>query len=118
MGNVNENIRNFRKFRGMSQSQLGAAVHRSSNVISNWEKGIHSPDIETIEELCVVLNVTPNQLFGWEKNKEYVEHYKRIEAYQSKIEQLGKEITKIQCEIANLEKKKFEEEPPFLDDED
>lgn len=72
MSNVNENIRNFRKFRGLSQKELGQKVNKSTNVVSNWENGLHSPDLDTIQELCKILKVTPNQIFGWEECPEYI----------------------------------------------
>ena len=72
MSNVNENIRNFRKFRGLSQKDLGQQLNKSTNVVSNWENGLHSPDLDTIQEICKILKVTPNQIFGWEECPDYV----------------------------------------------
>ena len=39
---------------------------KSANAISNWEKGSTSPDVDMIEGLCRILEVTPNQIYGWD----------------------------------------------------
>lgn len=90
MSKVNENIRNFRKFRGLSQESVAKQVNRSTNVISNWENGVHSPDLDACEELCRIFNVTPNELFGWEDNPEYtlwIEQTEQLEIELKSMEQ-------------------------------
>lgn len=118
MGTVNDNIRNFRKFRQMSQKRLGEALNKSTNVVSNWENGIHSPDLDTIEQLCKVLNVTPNQIFGWEENPEYRLHQEKLKDIQHKIDKLEHERRKLSDEIHALETQKFQMEPPFTFEND
>lgn len=112
---LHENIKNFRTFRGIKQQQLADALNRSKSVISNWERGENSPDVESCEKMCKIFKVTPNELFGWEKNDEYmqwiekkwiIEHelsdlksqrdeiQKRIDAYTQKVakyKDIGKE---------------------------
>ena len=112
MSKVNENIRNFRKFRGLSQEAIAKQVNRSTNVISNWENGVHSPDLDACEEICKILRVTPNELFGWEENKEYLNYQKRLLEYQYRIDKLRKEKETIDQEIQALEAQKFKECPP------
>ena len=112
MSKVNENIRNFRKFRNMSQKELGERLHKSTNVISNWETGTHSPDLDTIEELCKILRVSPDEIFGWKENKEYSEAMKRINAFQTKINELLSQKDLIEKQIHDLEVQKFKEVPP------
>lgn len=116
MSNVNKNIRNFRKFRGLSQKELGDALHKSTNVVSNWENGIHSPDLDTIEDICKILNVSPDELFGWKENKEYAEFMQRIDQWQQRIDELQHQKLSIEKEIHELETLKFNSFPP-LDEE-
>ena len=66
MSKLPENIKNFRLLRGLSQKQLADQLHRSPNVISNWEQGINSPDVDLLEVMCDIFDVTPNQLYGWD----------------------------------------------------
>lgn len=56
MSNLSENLKNFRLLRGLSQADLARIVHRSPNVISNWERGINSPDVEIVEQICKLFN--------------------------------------------------------------
>lgn len=112
MSKVNENIRSFRKFRGLSQESVAKQVNRSTNVISNWENGVHSPDLDACEELCKILQVTPNELFGWEENKDYINYKKRLFMYQEQIQKLMKQKEIIDKEIHDLETRKYKEYPP------
>ncbi len=70
MSKLPENLKNIRLMRGLSQKQLGEKLNKSPNAISNWEKGTSSPDVDLLETICKVLNVSPNQLYGWEPCKE------------------------------------------------
>ena len=73
MSNLSENIKNFRLLRGLSQADLARIVHRSPNVISNWERGINSPDVEIVEQMCKLFKVTPNMMYGWDESQELKE---------------------------------------------
>lgn len=70
MSKLPENIKNLRLMRGLSQKQLGEKLNKSANAISNWEKGLTSPDVDLLETMCEVFQVTPNQIYGWDKCKE------------------------------------------------
>lgn len=72
--NIGSNIKNFRIFRGLKQQDIAEALGRTKSVISNWERGENSPDVESCEKLCKLLKVTPNELFGWEENREYIKY--------------------------------------------
>lgn len=73
MSNLSENIKNFRLLRRMSQADLAKFVHRSPNVVSNWERGINSPDVEIVEQMCRLFKVTPNMMYGWDESEELKE---------------------------------------------
>ncbi len=90
MSNVPKNIKNFRTFRGLSQQELGNMVGRTFNVISNWEIGKNSPDPDSIELICKALNVTPNELFGWSDNKEFLEYLSKKEKITLEIDKISK----------------------------
>ena len=70
MSKLPENLKNLRLMRGLSQKELGAQLNKSPNAISNWQKGMTSPDVDLLETICRVLKVTPNQLYGWDKCEE------------------------------------------------
>lgn len=109
---LNENIKNFRTFRRITQQELADMLGKSKSVISNWERGENSPDLEICERLCRIFNVTPNELFGWEQNKEYLDYVKKCKEYQQKIDELISQKDIIEKQIHDLEVKKFNEAPP------
>lgn len=102
MSKIGDNIKKFRIFRKMTQIELGEAVNRSKNVVSNWERGDNTPDLDTLEKLCVVLDVTPNQLFGWDKNPEYERHQERVNEYRLKLAELEQERKRIESIMSKL----------------
>lgn len=112
---INENIKNFRTFRGIKQQELAAQLGRSKSVISNWERGENSPDLDTCVKLCKILRVTPNQLFGWEENPEYLEHVKKLNQYKADIAALQEEKDEIDAKIRNIQSIMYSEENPLLD---
>lgn len=62
---TSERIRNARKAKGMTQKELGNAISKSSQVISNWERG-YTLGItrDDIVQLANVLNVSTDYLIG------------------------------------------------------
>lgn len=115
--NINENIKNFRTFRGIKQQDLADMLGRSKSVISNWERGENSPDLDSCEKLCKILRVTPNQLFGWEKNEEYEAWQARIQKTEKEIRDIRKRINSYQAALKRLEEKKSALEGPMDDSE-
>jgi transcriptional regulator with XRE-family HTH domain len=59
---LGKKLREARKKAGLTQRQLAEIIGAKHNSVSNWEKGLNSPNPETIGELCAVLNITPNDL--------------------------------------------------------
>lgn len=114
---LNDNIRNFRTFRGIKQQQLADMLNKSKSVISNWERGENSPDLDSCEMLCKILKVTPNQLFGWEENPEYVEYCKKSRENEKRISELKTKITELQAELSLLERTEYDPLFNFRDDE-
>lgn len=100
--NIGENIKNFRTFRGFSQQDLADQLNRTKSVISNWERGANYPDVETCEKLCKILKVTPNELFGWDKNVEYEKHQKILSEYYARVYMLEQKKAEIELELQDL----------------
>ena len=115
MSNLGENIKNFRTFRGISQEILANKLGKTKSVISNWERGANAPDPDSIELLCKYLDVTPSQIFGWEENKEYEAHAKRLNEIKAQIEDLRKTKENIDYQISQLEIEMYQEQDPLLD---
>ena len=56
--NIGHRIKSLRKYQGLTQKELAEKVHKSPQVISNWERG-YTPNItnEDIINLATALNV-------------------------------------------------------------
>ncbi|MDR2655791.1 MAG: helix-turn-helix domain-containing protein [Oscillospiraceae bacterium] len=65
MTKIGENIRKHRKMLNLKQEDVAKHVGKSRNVVANWEAGINSPDVNTVEQLCELFKISPNDLFGW-----------------------------------------------------
>ena len=96
---LNENIKNFRKFKRITQEELALKIGKSKNVISNWERGDNSPDVDNIDKICQILGVTPNQLFGWEKYPEYEKYIEIMDKKAKKLSELIDEKNSLDKQI-------------------
>lgn len=105
MGTISENIKNFRTFRKIKQQDLADRIGKSKSVISNWERGENFPDVEACEKLCRILDVTPNELFGWEENHEYQKYLKDLEAASEKLTKLIAQRNALNKEIYEISQK-------------
>ena len=61
---VGENLKQARRAKGLSQTQLAAELGKYQPDYSNYERGKTQLDYEKIEYLCKRLDITPNDLFG------------------------------------------------------
>ena len=64
---INEQIAALRKQRGISQTELGAALGVSSQAVSKWEKGISCPDIMLLPSIAAYFEVTVDELLGYKE---------------------------------------------------
>ena len=63
---IAENIRFFRKQAGLTQEELAARFASRKTLISNYEIGRNTPDIETLWELADIFDITIDELVGRE----------------------------------------------------
>ncbi len=63
---VGENLRLARKAKGMTQRQIAAELHKYQSDYSEYETGRVQLDYEKIVYLCRRLDITPNELFGFD----------------------------------------------------
>ena len=62
MNPVSENMLRLRRQKGMTQAELAEKMAVTRQTISNWERGISRPDVETLGRLAVLLEVPVDQL--------------------------------------------------------
>ena len=63
---VAENLRRYRKALDLTQAQVAQRIQVDRTTYTKYESGAVEPSIATLRTLCNVLQVTPNDLFGWE----------------------------------------------------
>ena len=66
---LNENIRNLRKNKGLSQEELAVKLNVVRQTVSKWENGLSVPDSEMLLRLAEELDTNVSTLIG-EKIKE------------------------------------------------
>ena len=64
---VGENLRTARKAKGMTQQKVAKAMHKYQSDYSDYETGNVRLSYELIVYLCKRFDITPNDLFGFEK---------------------------------------------------
>jgi len=57
MSTIGEIIREYRKNKNMTQTQLGQRLFVSKQAISKWERGVTLPDIEMLRKISTVLDI-------------------------------------------------------------
>lgn len=75
-----EKLYRLRMENGIYQKQLAAYLHVSTGTISNYENGIHSPDLKTLSDIAKFFHVSVDYLLD------------RTE-YAGAIDDLNKELT-------------------------
>ncbi|MBQ8658279.1 MAG: helix-turn-helix transcriptional regulator [Clostridia bacterium] len=63
---VGENLKTARKAKGLTQAELAKAIHKYQSDYSEYETGKIQLDYEKIVLLCRILEITPNELFGFD----------------------------------------------------
>lgn len=61
---LNENIKNLRKSKGLSQEELAAKLHVVRQTVSKWENGLSVPDATALISLAAELDTSVEVLLG------------------------------------------------------
>lgn len=64
---VGENLKKARMFKGITQKQIAAELKKYQADYSDYETGKIQLDYEKIVYLCKRLDITPNELFGFDE---------------------------------------------------
>ena len=63
---IGQRIRDYRKGQGLTLQQLADAIHKSRATVSKYETGEITLDVDTLHEICGVLQVSMNQLTDYQ----------------------------------------------------
>ena len=61
---LSENLKSFRKSKGISQEELAVRLNVVRQTISKWEKGLTVPDADTLIRIAEILEVDMSELLG------------------------------------------------------
>ena len=64
MREIGETLANLRKEKRLGQKKLATLLNMSVGTISNYENGVHSPDLVTLCRLAEFFHVTTDYLLG------------------------------------------------------
>lgn len=67
---ISENIKKYRKEKGMSQEELAIKLHVVRQTVSKWEEALSVPDAEVLIRMASVLEVPVSTLLGTEIENE------------------------------------------------
>lgn len=61
---LQDNIKNLRKHKGMTQEELATQLHVVRQTVSKWEKGLSVPDAQMLQKLADTLDTDVRTLLG------------------------------------------------------
>ena len=64
-----DNLRKFRLERGHTQEWMAKQINVDRSTYTKYEMNATDPPLPTCMELCRVLEIIPNDLFGWKSEK-------------------------------------------------
>ena len=89
---INENIRKYRKAKGISQEEMAVKLNVVRQTVSKWENGLSVPDADVLIHMADLLGVSVSQLLG-------------IELESSSTENLSEELARLNEELAMRKQK-------------
>lgn len=57
-------LKRARERQELTQKEVADRLERTPNAIGNWEQGLSYPSAGQIDDLCSILKVSPDWLFG------------------------------------------------------
>lgn len=104
-----KNLSYIMQQQNITQTQLAYALRVKQNTVSQWTNGKREPDFDTFIKICIVFNISPQEMLGYDEIKErlsqglirdIVGNDKNFQKEQLKISQehkdgFGKEIEEL-----------------------
>ncbi len=91
-------IRTIRKRRGLTQTQLAERIDRTSDAVSQLERGLSLPNFETLERLGAALDVPIRDFFDAENTD--TDHSPRSVKLMASLMDLARGLSEDDLEIA------------------
>ena len=62
MSNISKNLKILRKYKNLTQKQLGELIGYSNRAVGDWELGVSEPNLNTLKKLKDVFGVSYEDL--------------------------------------------------------
>lgn len=79
-----ENLKSYRKQKGLSQEELAERLHVVRQTVSKWERGLSIPDADLLIRVAEIFDTSVSTLLG-----ETVEELEKKDTIAEKLEQLN-----------------------------
>ena len=89
---LKDNIKNFRKAKGLSQEELAIKLSVVRQTISKWEQGLSVPDASMLIQIADALDTDVNTLLG--ETVEEPETQETLNMLSAKLELLNEQYSK------------------------
>ena len=89
---INDNIKYFRKTKGISQEEMAVKLNVVRQTVSKWENGLSVPDADVLIHMADLLDVSVSQLLG-------------IEVDNTNTKNLSEELAKLNEQLAKKNQK-------------
>ncbi|OEH55234.1 hypothetical protein AQ616_09330 [Oceanobacillus sp. E9] len=110
---VGERIKEKRKLKKMTQKELGSKIGVKNNTISQYEKGISSPDHNKLFEIAQVLGCNVDDLFPEKQHNELDKALKLANSLQVKDVEFLNSLIEKTLSLDESEREKFLESIKF-----
>lgn len=91
---INENIKKYRKQKGMSQEEMALRLNVVRQTVSKWETGLSVPDADILMRIAELLEVSVGQLLDIEKSSDEKEQSSLAEELERLNQQLAEKNRK------------------------
>lgn len=78
----------------LTQLEAAKEIGRPQQTLAGWESGRSQPDVETLNKLLSLYNISPNEFYGFSDNKkitlttgehEYIKKYRALDEHGKKV---------------------------------
>jgi len=96
---IGQRVRKYRLLKNYTQQELAKEIDLSSQYISQVERGMAAVTLETLEKICLALDISIEKIFV---NFENIERVKNNAALLSIIELMEDQPTEVLEELLNI----------------
>lgn len=65
-----ENLTDILRIKGITQKEFADKLGLGTSTVNQWARGKREPTYDMLIRICCILDITPNELLGYQKAKE------------------------------------------------